>query len=196
MKKFFGFKISALLLAILMLCLVPLQCFAAAICTPKTMGAFYDAETGVFGLRGLYNGIIQPNRMYMVNLVDAKGAMISIKNPMGSELDKGKGVFEYGFDLDYDALGKYTMPMKVTLQCTTANVIEPISAVVGGLTLGDVNLDKVVNNLDATVVLQYDAGIVDLDVTKGAGDVNDDSKVNNLDATEILKYDAGIINSL
>lgn len=195
MKKFFCLKISALLLALLMLSLVSLQCFAAAICTPKTMGAYYDAETNTFGIRGLYNGVIQEGRMYMLNILDAKGAMVSTRNPMGSELDKGNGVFEYSFSLNSSSIANLTMPMTVTLKCTTAGVIEPISAVVGDLTKGDVNLDGKVNNLDATVVLQYDAGIIELSATKKAGDVNGDEKINNLDATEILKYDAGIIDS-
>ncbi len=61
--------------------------------------------------------------------------------------------------------------------------------------LGDANGDGKVNNLDATAVLKYDAGIIDetgLDLS--VADVNGDGKVNNLDATCILKYDAGIIN--
>jgi len=62
-------------------------------------------------------------------------------------------------------------------------------------TLGDVNNDGKINNLDATVVLKYDAAITDLNETELlAADVNGDGKVNNLDATAILKYDAGIIN--
>ena len=62
---------------------------------------------------------------------------------------------------------------------------------------GDVNADGKVNNLDATVILKYDAGIIDLDSDqKTAADVNGDGKVNNLDAAMILKYDAGIIDRL
>ncbi len=64
-------------------------------------------------------------------------------------------------------------------------------------TLGDVNDDGKVNNLDATNVLKYDAAIIDLgDTELLAADVNADGKVNNLDATVILKYDAGIIDEL
>jgi len=64
-------------------------------------------------------------------------------------------------------------------------------------TMGDVNCDGKVNNLDATVILKYDAGIIDLTLDeKDIADVNGDGKVNNLDATVVLKYDAGIINEL
>ncbi len=62
---------------------------------------------------------------------------------------------------------------------------------------GDANLDGKVNNLDATTVLKYDAGIIDLNsYQKDVADVNGDVKVNNLDASMILKYDAGIIDKL
>ncbi len=64
-------------------------------------------------------------------------------------------------------------------------------------TIGDVNNDGKINNLDATNVLKYDAAIIDLNETELlAADVNGDGKVNNLDATVILKYDAGIIDEL
>ncbi len=63
--------------------------------------------------------------------------------------------------------------------------------------IGDVNADGKVNNLDATAVLKYDAGITELNDTEAAAaDANGDAKVNNLDATMILKYDAGIIDEL
>jgi len=59
---------------------------------------------------------------------------------------------------------------------------------------GDANGDLAANNLDATMMLKYDAGLVELDVAeKTAADFNGDGKVNNLDAVMILKYDAGLI---
>lgn len=61
--------------------------------------------------------------------------------------------------------------------------------------IGDVNGDGKVNNLDATAILKYDAGITE-DIDQFVADANRDGKVNNLDAAMILKYDAGIIDSL
>lgn len=61
---------------------------------------------------------------------------------------------------------------------------EPVSL------LGDVNGDGEVNNVDAALVLKYDAGIID---EADNADVNNDGEVNNVDAALILKYDAGII---
>lgn len=56
--------------------------------------------------------------------------------------------------------------------------------------IGDVNTDGSIDNLDATLVLQYAAGwTVEMDTA--AADVNGDSNIDNLDATLILQYAAG-----
>ncbi len=60
--------------------------------------------------------------------------------------------------------------------------------------IGDVNGDGCANNLDATGVLKYDAGLIS-EISEAA-DVNGDGCTNNLDAAKILKYDAGIIDEL
>lgn len=57
---------------------------------------------------------------------------------------------------------------------------------------GDANGDLAVDNLDASTVLKYDAGIKDL-IDEATADYNGDGVVDNLDATLILKYDAGLI---
>jgi len=58
----------------------------------------------------------------------------------------------------------------------------------------DINGDGICNNLDATAVLKYDAGINELpEESLEDYDLNGDGKVNNLDAAMILKYDAGLI---
>ena len=62
---------------------------------------------------------------------------------------------------------------------------------------GDVNDDGSIDNIDAALVLKYDAGIINLiDIELIMGNVNGDNKVDNIDASLILKYDAGLINSL
>ncbi len=61
--------------------------------------------------------------------------------------------------------------------------------------LGDVNGDGNVDNLDAAMILKYDAGIIELDSRAWiASDVNRDGSADNLDAAMILKYDAGLIS--
>ncbi|MBQ3081551.1 MAG: hypothetical protein IJC49_03780 [Clostridia bacterium] len=56
---------------------------------------------------------------------------------------------------------------------------------------GDVNNDGVIDNLDAVMILKYDAGLIN-DISDIA-DANGDGYIDNLDATLILKYDAGLI---
>ncbi len=60
--------------------------------------------------------------------------------------------------------------------------------------LGDVNGDETVDNLDAVVILKYDAGIIEDEPANA--DVTGDELVDNLDAAKILKYDAGLIDEL
>ncbi len=65
-----------------------------------------------------------------------------------------------------------------------------------GIPYGDINLDGVVNNLDAAYALKHDADLISLDLGQRIrGDVTGDGIVNNLDAANILKYDAGLILS-
>ena len=60
--------------------------------------------------------------------------------------------------------------------------------------VGDANCDGKVNTGDATQVLKYAAGMVQLDDQALANaDTNGDGKVNTGDATMILKYAAGMI---
>lgn len=66
-----------------------------------------------------------------------------------------------------------------------------------GPELGDVNGDGYVDNLDAAMILKYDAGLTYLmDEQLIIADVNGDGCADNLDAAKILKFDAGIIDSL
>ncbi len=58
---------------------------------------------------------------------------------------------------------------------------------------GDVTGDGKVNSLDASKILQYDAGLTDFtDEQKAAADVTGDGKVNSLDAAKVLRMDAGL----
>lgn len=61
--------------------------------------------------------------------------------------------------------------------------------------LGDVNNDGEVDNLDASAILKYDAGITDFeDDVFEIADLNMDGYIDNLDAALALKYDAGILD--
>jgi len=59
---------------------------------------------------------------------------------------------------------------------------------------GDVNGDGMINALDAALILQYDAKLIDeTQLDKTAADVNGDGQVNALDSSLILQYDAKLI---
>lgn len=60
--------------------------------------------------------------------------------------------------------------------------------------LGDINGDSYIDNLDAAMVLKYDADIIET-INVDRSDVNNDGSADSLDAAMILKYDAGIIDS-
>jgi len=62
---------------------------------------------------------------------------------------------------------------------------------------GDVNGDGKVDALDASLVLQYDAGLITFTEEQIIrADVNGDGKVDVLDASLILQYDAGLLRIL
>ncbi len=58
---------------------------------------------------------------------------------------------------------------------------------------GDADGNGVCDNIDAALILRYDAGLIILGVAAhGACDLNSDGEINNTDAALALKYDAGI----
>ncbi len=58
--------------------------------------------------------------------------------------------------------------------------------------LGDVNGDKKINALDASIVLRYDVGLI---AAINNGDVNKNGYADAFDASLILRYDVGLITS-
>lgn len=59
--------------------------------------------------------------------------------------------------------------------------------------LGDVNLDGIVNSIDAALILKYAAGMAELSEKQlENGDFNGDGTVNSIDAASILKLVAGL----
>ena len=92
----------------------------------------------------------------------------------GDKTDDGAHVY----DDDHDA------------DCNTCSNEREVSTTL----LGDVNLDGVVDSLDAAQVLKHDALIITLEGDGLlAADVNADGMVDSLDAALILKFDAGLI---
>ena len=61
---------------------------------------------------------------------------------------------------------------------------------------GDANCDGIVSSLDAVIVLQVDAGLLDRAPCHLQADASFDGVVNSLDAAIILQFSAGLIGSL
>ena len=62
--------------------------------------------------------------------------------------------------------------------------------------VGDVNCDREVTAVDAALILQLTAGLVDELECEDAADVNGDGEVTAVDAAILLQFVAGIIDSL
>jgi len=61
---------------------------------------------------------------------------------------------------------------------------------------GDVNCDGAVNEIDALLVLQYEAGLAPVLPCPSGGDTNGDGAVNSIDALLILQLEVGLIGRL
>ncbi len=58
---------------------------------------------------------------------------------------------------------------------------------------GDVNCDGSVSSIDATLILQWSAGLIDSLCDPRGADVNHDDRINSLDALLILQVEAALI---
>ena len=62
--------------------------------------------------------------------------------------------------------------------------------------VGDVNCNRTANSVDATLILQFGAGLISALLCPEGGDVNLDGRINVLDATLILQFEGGLIDRL
>ena len=76
---------------------------------------------------------------------------------------------------------------------TTTATMTPTPAPVA---FGDAGCDGSVDSIDATLILQFDAGLISSVACAAAADVNGDGRVNSIDATLILQFDAALIDTL
>ena len=114
-----------------------------------------------------------------VAYIDQAGGGTVQFNVFPYKLEAGEyNVYLSGTDVDYGRVASF----KVAKSWTEAEY-----------TLGDVNQDGNINSIDALLVLQANAGIVDLDDTRiKAADVDTNGSVNSIDALLILQKNAGI----
>jgi murein DD-endopeptidase MepM/ murein hydrolase activator NlpD len=61
---------------------------------------------------------------------------------------------------------------------------------------GDGNCDRAVNSIDAALILQFDAGLIDPLPCLDSADTNRDGAVNPIDAALILQLEAGLFENL
>ena len=62
-----------------------------------------------------------------------------------------------------------------------------------GFVIGDANCDQQVSSVDAAVVLQFEAGLIQNQDCLAYSDVNRDGHTNSVDASLILQHEAGLI---
>ena len=61
---------------------------------------------------------------------------------------------------------------------------------------GDVNADGSISTIDAALILQYDAGLLDSLPYPFSADVNVDGDINSVDAALVLQFTAGLLSTL
>ncbi len=106
-------------------------------------------------------------------------------------------IWTYELDLsDYDLTGVTELYIDVedyATNCTSLAVA--LGADSASRLKGDVNNDGLINPFDASLVLRYDAMLMDLnDISKLAGNVSNDGFVDPFDASLILRYDAMLLD--
>jgi len=92
-----------------------------------------------------------------------------------------------------DPLGNDILPANTSGANATVTGSPPCAA--GGV-VGDSNCNGTVNAIDAALVLQHDAGLLDEIACEDLADANQNGTVNAIDATLILQYDAGFLDQL
>ena len=91
----------------------------------------------------------------------------------------------------FDLLGAKSTPTS-----TPAATDTPVPTSTPDVSTGDANCDGTVNAVDAALILQFNAGLIDSLACQDAADVNSDGEVTSVDAALILQFVAGLVGSL
>jgi hypothetical protein len=77
-----------------------------------------------------------------------------------------------------------------------SNVVSGTASALPKPPVGDVSCDDVVDAIDAALVLQLNAGLIDALLCEKSADANEDGAINAIDAALVLQYVAGLIPTL
>jgi CSLREA domain-containing protein len=89
-----------------------------------------------------------------------------------------------------------TTPSATTPSPTTPAATPTPTATFDQLPCGDVDGNLSINSIDAALVLQYSAGLIQTLTVPQRADVNEDGDINAIDAALILQHTAGLLDEL
>jgi len=145
---------------------------------------------------GLSEGIC--NASYDVNTVRAVGAVASGGHTGNTNLAslafrcnaEGATALQITIQVLADGTSGDPQPISAAIEHGSISCVEQVGLV------GDASCDGEVNAVDAALILQFDAGLIDELPCPEAADVNDSGQANAVDAALILQYVAGLIDDL
>ena len=164
----------------------------------------YDPENSVLDIMvGIANGLGIKEAAVSVN--DGEWITVEPEPPIiiysPSDFKYPSNIYAYTKDFLGMEAGYYTFKCKLIHAVEGGEIYADetvfltihINVMGDPVSVGDVNEDGEVDNLDAALVLQYDAGLIDeTELSLAYGDMNEDGVVDNLDAVLMLKAAAGV----
>lgn len=153
----------------------------------------YDAEANTVTVSAYDNHYLSSFYLYYIDAEKEEYITVDLIAPDA----KPDELYTYTFNLaDYDLKGVSQLYVDVEDYATNGMSFGfSLGDDYDSRLKGDVNNDGKVGALDASLILQYDAMLIELnDICTLASDVNKDGKVGPLDASLILQYDAMLLN--
>jgi hypothetical protein len=109
-------------------------------------------------------------------------------------IEAAKAAGSVDLDLDGDTTGEsVSVASMLNITCQSGGATPTPTP--PGL-VGDVNCDGLRTAVDAALILQLNAGLIEALTCEEHGDTNEDGDVNAVDAALVLQFVAGLIDSL
>jgi hypothetical protein len=137
-----------------------------------------------FGFSSVVGLVIAPSGLYFTDLY----------GEAGFEGGPPKGNIYRVFDPGNEPTATPTLTAPPTTPTATQTPTRPPTPVTDNP--GDVNRNGGVDSIDAALVLQFGAGLLDELPAPENADLNSDGRIDAIDAAIILQYVAGLIDSL